>query len=212
MTVYTLPINPFEENTYITVLGDGTCFVVDCGAYDQEDCRQVLEFLQSHHLTPVAHLLTHGHLDHCFGAAALHDAYGLIPYIHPDDRNLYENIALQCRVFGLPAPAQLLNECNTFSSAEQLPTLLQHCRIIPTPGHTPGGVCYYFEEQGEKILFSGDSLFMGSIGRTDLRGGNAQQLLDSLKQLTFLDDSTIVYPGHGPHTTMGQEKQYNPYL
>ena len=159
----------------------------------------------------MAHLLTHGHFDHCFGARYIFETYGLLPVLPKADAFLYLGQAEQLRkLTGMSYPEQPLTEYLPLEGYDLQPL---HCRSISTPGHTPGGVCYLFEDEGETALFSGDTLFRGSIGRTDHDGGDMFQLLDSIRRnLLPLPDELTVLPGHGPRTTIANEKQYNMFL
>ena len=153
---------------------------------------------------------THGHLDHVSATAAIQQETGAPVLIHEADQILLDNLTIQGTMFGLTAPApptvdRYICEGDTINWGRY--TL----SVIEAPGHSPGGVCLNLE--GEKILFAGDTLFQDSIGRTDLWGGDYEQLLDSIREkLWQLDDDTIVCPGHGPRTTIGREKRENPFL
>lgn len=175
--------NPYRECTYIVTakeLSDTAqdCLIVDAGMYSEQEEQRFLDFMSKNHLTPVAILVTHAHLDHVCGLEFLNKYY-------PE--------------------AQLIDATHPAS-----PSFAHSFRIIPTPGHTEDSVCYYFED--DKTLFTGDTLFQQSVGRTDLLGGDTEKLMRSLELLKQLPDDTAVYPGHGYSTTIGQEKQYNPYL
>ena len=189
LQIKTFYCNPFRECTYILTAQEPSdipqpCLIIDPGMYGEKEEARVLDFLKSHHLTPEAVLVTHGHLDHICGMETFLKAYPDTPkygysYNHED-----ENTPIT--LAGL-----------TF-------------RMLYTPGHKEDAVCFYFEDDG--ILFSGDTLFQEGIGRTDLPGGDYCTLKASLKRLSLLADKTVVYPGHGYTTTIAHEKKYNPYL
>ena len=239
ITVKTFPVNPLEENTY--VVSDATCqaMIIDCGAMHRGEQEAVSAYLDHNGLHPVAHVLTHAHFDHVLGAPFLYETYGLAPRVHPADADLYTHMDQQMlMLMGRPLGLQLpplgeplgnyeedendnhndnSNKCASRFTRDDAPSLGTLClgslrfRIIHTPGHTAGGVCLYCAE--EKVLFSGDSLFRQSIGRTDLPGGNYQMLINALTRLfAWLPNDVTIYPGHGPATTSSFERQYNPFL
>ena len=211
MKVHRLPNNPLDENTYVVSFADKRAVIIDCGALYLGEKQRISEYLSAHELTPVAHLLTHGHFDHCFGARYLWEAYGLKPVLAKADAFLFLGQEEQLRkLTGMTYPEKPLLE---FLPLEDYDLTPLHCRYFRTPGHTPGGVCYLFEEDGESALFSGDTLFRGSVGRTDHDGGDMLQQLGSIhSQLFTLPESLTVFPGHGPRTTIGFEKEYNMFL
>jgi len=211
MTVRTLTNNPIQENTYILSFADRTAVIIDCGAFETYEQKRITDYITRNGLKPVAHLLTHGHFDHCFGVRFIYETYGLKPVLSTADAGIYQKRGIQMQVFmGMGELGQPFDE---FIPAETFDFAAIHAQALPTPGHTPGGLCFLFEENGEQVLFSGDTLFQGSVGRTDLGGGNMHTLLTSIRtQLLTLPDSLTVYPGHGSHTTIGQEKRYNLYF
>jgi glyoxylase-like metal-dependent hydrolase (beta-lactamase superfamily II) len=170
----------------------------------------ILKMLNAHKLTVKYLIHTHGHLDHVSATAAIQQETGAPVLIHEADQILLDNLTLQGTMFGLtapPAPTVDRHICE----GDRIDWGQHTLSVIETPGHSPGGVCLHLE--GEKILFAGDTLFQDSIGRTDLWGGDYEQLLDSIREkLWQLDDDTIVCPGHGPRTTIGREKRENPFL
>ena len=211
MKIHRMPNNPLEENTYVVSFADKTAVIIDCGALYQAEKQRISDYIRDNGLTPVAHLLTHGHFDHCFGARFIFETYGLRPVLAQADDFLYVGQAEQLyKLTGMEYPEAPLTE---FIPLETFNLQPLHCRYYATPGHTPGGVCYLFEDNGERALFSGDTLFRGSIGRTDHDGGNMFQLTQSIRSELFpLPDDLTVFPGHGPRTSIGYEKQYNMFL
>jgi hydroxyacylglutathione hydrolase len=183
------------------------CLIIDAGLQADE----LFDFLQKHRLNPVAAILTHGHIDHVAGLAALRGRFPHIKvYIHKLDAGMLtgekDNLSSLAGVSFSPAPADFYLEDGDV--IEQANIKLD---VLHTPGHTQGGICLYSKDEG--IVFVDDTLFADSVGRTDMPGGNATQLIKSIKQkLCTLPDETIVYPGHGPQTTITQEKAHNPYL
>lgn len=208
--VYQLTYGPFAENTYVIADDDLNAIIIDPGMYHPEENAQFFEFINSHQLKPCRLLLTHAHLDHVFGVNWINKTYGLTPEIHFDDQIVYESAVVVAKQYGLnmnqlvPSNISLIhNQVFKFGGSE--------FRIIHTPGHSPGSVC--FRNDNEGYVISGDVLFQGSIGRTDLPGGDFNVLIRSINEhIINLAEDTIVYSGHGPVTTVGQEKISNPFL
>ena len=198
-------------NTYVVAPeAGGPAVVVDA----PPDSDGLVSLLTTHRLSPVALLVTHGHIDHVGGAGALVARTGVTAYIHPDDDYLTLNPAEQLRqLFGFIPPGDY-EPPEYYRSLEDGLTLDLAglgFEVLATPGHTPGHCCFYLPE--EEILFSGDQLFAGSIGRTDLPGGDYDILMRSMDDKVLpLDDGVRVLPGHGPSTTVGRERRTNPFL
>ena len=211
MKIRRSPNNPLEENTYVVSFLDKRAVIIDCGALYDEEKRRIQEYISSNELTPVAHLLTHGHFDHTFGARFIYETYGLVPVLAQEDAFLFTDQVGQLRkLAGMDYPG-IPFEAYTPLDEYDLGSIC--CRALRTPGHTPGGVCYLFQEDGESALFPGDTLFRGSVGRTDHEGGDMLTQLESVRtQLFTLPDDLVVFPGHGPRTSIGWEKQYNMFM
>ena len=201
-----LIVPPFESNCWILGCGETqTAVVVDPG--NEAD---ILKTLKARKLTLKYLIHTHGHLDHVSATAALQKETGAPVLIHEADQILLDNLVLQGTMLELAAPAPPTVD-KYICEGDSIAWGRYRLSVIETPGHSPGGVCLNLEE--EKILFAGDTLFQSNIGRTDLWGGDYEQLLDSIREkLWQLDDKTIVCPGHGPRTTIGGEKRENPFL
>lgn len=203
MPVATFPIGPLATNSYI-IYENNKAAAIDVGG-DPDD---MLAFLHEHHLALDAILITHLHFDHLYGVADLASATGAAVYAPEKDQPLMATESGSGGIWGLPrvkqfAPIALHPGKSIFAGME--------CIVLETPGHTPGGVSYYFPNQ--HAVFPGDALFHRSIGRTDFPMGDHQQLLKSIKEgLLVLPDDTQVYPGHGSATTIGAERKENPFV
>jgi glyoxylase-like metal-dependent hydrolase (beta-lactamase superfamily II) len=193
--------------------------IIDPG---QDAQRGIEELLARYRLKPIAVMLTHGHLDHVWSVGPVCGAKGIPAYIHPDDRALLTDPA---RALSLAAQQQLFGGAVTFSEPDDVLELADDAvitlagldfRVSHVPGHTEGSVTFRsVDGQGDDeldALFSGDLLFAGSIGRTDLPGGDHRKMMSSLAKTLTLPDQTVVLPGHGPHTTIGAERAANPFL
>ena len=205
-------VNPLQENCYVVSDDSRECVIIDCGAYYDEESIAIDNYLRKQQLKPVHLLATHGHLDHNFGNAHLFRQYGLKVEICAGDQQLVERLPQQAAaLFGMeisddqPPVGRLLNDGDTI-------TFGQHTlQVIQTPGHSHGSCLFYCKEEG--VVFSGDTLFRMSIGRTDFPEGSWQQMEQSLAKIAgTLPKDTVVYSGHGPQTTIADELQYNPYL
>lgn len=198
MIIKTIPTGMIEENCYI-VMDENTNegFLVDPGA-DAEILASTVENMK---MKPKFILLTHGHWDHIGAVVELKDKFNIPFYISKNDNDMIQSG--QDTYGSTPNPDGYLKEGDTFKFADKT------IRVIETPGHTPGGVCFLVD----KSLFTGDTLFNGTIGRTDFVGGSFETLVSSVrKRLATLPEDIKVYPGHGPSTTIGLEKRQNPYI
>lgn len=211
LKIQTFEVNPLHENCYVVSDDTKECVIIDCGAFTESEQEAIITYINKNGLKPVHNLGTHGHLDHHFGDAAILSAFNLLPEVSDGDEVLMQHpkeAALQMLGMDLnidlPAGELRLTENNTISFGSH--TL----RIIRTPGHSRGSVSFYCAE--ENVLFTGDTLFKGSIGRTDFPGGSMFQIISSLRELAQLPDTTIVYPGHGSQTSIGFELAHNPYM
>ncbi len=171
--------------------------------------KRMMAYIQEEGLKPQAILLTHGHFDHIMGIDALLEAWEMPVYVHEDDEDAMNDIYLN--------QSKSYTSGYTYEGAEyvqdgqELELIGETFRVIHTPGHTKGGVCYYVEAEG--VLFSGDTLFQNSVGRTDFANSSTSGLIRSIRERLFeLPEETLVYPGHSGETTIGHEKKYNPYV
>ncbi|OGV70770.1 MAG: hypothetical protein A3K19_28690 [Lentisphaerae bacterium RIFOXYB12_FULL_65_16] len=202
MRIETLPVGMLAVNCYL-VWDDNAreTLIVDAG----DEADRIIEAIRKLSIKPVGILQTHGHVDHILALRSLVDEFAIPVYVHPDEHALYYSPANSLLPW-VPAARNLPKPADTPPQAAGLPYA-----VIHTPGHTPGGVCYHFADAA--VLFSGDTLFHGSIGRTDLTGGDMNALLTSIRtKLLPLPANTTVYPGHGPTTTIGEEKEINPFV
>lgn len=203
--------NMLQENCYVVSDETRECAIIDCGAFYPEEKKEILEYIRDNNLTPKHLLATHGHLDHNFGNQFILDEFGLKVEIHRDDEDFITHSEEQAeKFFGLMSFGKLPEVGRLLTGNDTIHFGNHRFSIIETPGHSRGGVFYYCKE--ENVCFSGDSLFRGSIGRTDLNGGSMFMLIQSLRSISQLPDDTIVLPGHGPQTTIGTEVATNPFL
>ncbi len=204
--------NSFYENSYV-VYDSNTkeSAIIDAGFYYADEEDAVSYFIESNNLI-VKHLInTHLHLDHCFGAEYISKRYNVGLSCDDADELLLKLFPQQCEMFGIRLNSTVPVLKNIIKEGDKIEIGNYSLVAISVPGHSPGSLCYYCKEEG--ILFSGDVLFKESIGRTDLQGGSYKALSDNISSKIFtLPDSTIVYCGHGPTTTIGYEKEYNPYF
>jgi hydroxyacylglutathione hydrolase len=202
--------SPISENTYVLYNNEGKAIIIDPGCYFPNEQETLKNFLTDNSLTPVYLLNTHCHLDHVFGNKWVHKTYGLEPHLHPNEEAMLALAPVSGERWGLPfqnyaGPLHFLNDGDTVLLGET------EIQVILAPGHSPGSICFYIPSQGD--LIGGDVLFRGSIGRTDLPGGDSETLLNSIREkLWVLPDETVVYSGHGIKTTIGYEKRNNPFL
>ncbi len=209
--VKTFTFNPFQENSYLIYDETKECAIVDPGMLTEQENNYLVEVIDQLGLKPVLLLQTHLHLDHVFGMGFVAKKYGLQPIAHPDDEFLLAQTVEYSRQFGVELNAQppslggYLNDGDTVSFGN---TTL---KVIHIPGHSPGGIVFYNEEA--KVMIAGDVLFQGSVGRSDLPGGSYEDLIHGIQtRLMILPDEVKVYPGHGPATTIGNERVSNPFL
>lgn len=200
-----------DTNCYVVAPGPGgPAVLIDA----PPDPAGVQRLLARHHLTPVALLLTHGHVDHTGAAGVITTGAGIDAYVHPDDDFLTLDPLTQLRMlFGMVPRGDFAPPASRVSlhGGQILELAGVQLEVLHTPGHTPGHCCFYLA--GEGVLFSGDHLFAGSIGRTDLPGGDYDTLMDSMKRSILpLEGDVTVYPGHGPTTTLARERGTNPFL
>lgn len=205
MILETLCVGPFEVNCYVLASGaDGEAIIIDPGY----DCAKIKKVLQKHRLEPAFIVNTHGHYDHI----GCDDDFGVPVYAHQKELGLLKDAELNLSNF-LVSSYSVKSEVRALQEEDKIELGQIQLEVIHTPGHTPGGICLWMHKPADNILFSGDTLFYRGIGRTDFPVADAEALLNSIKEKLFnLPDNTVVYPGHGPSTTIADEKRENPFL
>ncbi len=205
MIINNIVVGPLEVNCYILGCEDTKeAAIIDPG----DNADEIIKAIEKADLKPVYIINTHAHFDHIGGVRAVQDHFNIDFLLHEEDLFLINNASTQARAFGLdPIPKPNVNKF--VNNGDKISLGNKVIDVIHTPGHSPGCVCYLIDNN----VFVGDTLFAGSIGRTDLPGGSYETLINSIKEkLLPLGDSTVVYPGHGPSTTIENEKEHNPFL
>ncbi|MEM1007854.1 MAG: MBL fold metallo-hydrolase [Myxococcota bacterium] len=198
-------VGPFQTNSFLMLCTQTreAVLIDSCAEF-----TVLKAMIETHDAEIVALLQTHAHLDHVGALAEMQDWTDAPIFLHPHEQPLYEALPMQCELFGLPKMPTPPPYDHPLHEGEEI--TFGHCtlRVLETPGHTPGGVTFVTE----RLALVGDTLFASSIGRSDLPGGDASVLMQSLQRLMELDDDTVVCAGHGPLTTIGQERTHNPFL
>lgn len=202
--------NPYQENTYVLYDETDDCVIIDPGMYDGAEQNQMVDFIKENKLKPKLLLNTHCHIDHVLGNKFVFDNWGLKPQFHAAELPVLQAVVSYAPQMGMhyevsPQPDVFLNETGVVQFGSSI------LELVFAPGHSPAHLCFYARE--DNFLIGGDVLFFRSIGRTDLPGGNHQQLITSIKENVFaLPNDCTVHPGHGPSTSIGFEKLNNPFL
>ncbi len=210
MEIKTFYFNPIRTCCYVAWDDTKECVIVDPGCNGRREFQRLVDFVAINELKPVKVLLTHGHFDHILGLADTAAQWPVEVYLHPADRALLpqseewsRQLGLEMKPYDGPFTDLADGDIIRFGHTE--------LKVLATPGHTPGGVCFYCE--ADAVVLSGDTLFAGSIGRTDFEEGDLDRLLGGIaKKLMTLDGDTTVLPGHGPATSIGYERSTNPFL
>lgn len=204
-----MTFNPFSTNCYV-IESDGCCAIIDPGCHSDRELRQLTSYVSKKSLKVEKLLLTHAHIDHVFGCKAIADCYNLPFFLHDGDLQLFHNGKIQAEIFRLPLDLDGV-DVMPIEPGMKISVGSTMLDVLHTPGHSPGSVS--FVDHKCEAVFSGDVLFRGSIGRTDLWGGSLPVLMNSIVEtLLPLGDGYVVYSGHGPETTIGQERATNPFL
>lgn len=209
--LHTFTFNAFSEQTYLLDHGDGTATVFDPGMSNAEERQQFERFCSSRNLTVVNCLLTHAHLDHVMGLAWIAEKYGALPRLHPTDEVTWTQAPISAKLYGVPMDPLPSRGADLGEQGSTVKCGKFDLELRCAPGHSAGHVVFVNHEHG--FVIAGDVLFNGSIGRTDLPGGDPDTLAKSItEQLYTLPDEFSVHPGHGVSTTIGKEKSTNPYV
>jgi hydroxyacylglutathione hydrolase len=210
MNIEKLTFNPFQMNTYIVFDNDKNCVIIDPGCFGAAEQEKIISFIETRSLKPTAIVNTHYHIDHVLGNDFIKEKYAIKIKANKEGEKIWSNMGYYSQMLGVDpsgfsAPDEFIDENVLIQVGAS--TL----QVLYTPGHAAGSICLYCKESG--FVVTGDVLFDGSIGRTDLPTGDYDVLRDSIFQKLYtLPDETIVYPGHGPSTTIGKEKMSNPFL
>lgn len=210
ISIQQFAFNPYRENTYVLFDESSECVIIDPGMSDANEQNQLVQFIKENKLKPVLLLNTHCHIDHVLGNKFVYDNWSLKPQFHAAELPILQAIPGYAPQMGFdyelsPEPEVFLGETGTVKFGNS------QLELIFAPGHSPAHLCFY--AAADNFLIGGDVLFYTSIGRTDLPGGNHAQLINSIKNNLFiLPNDCKVYPGHGQFTTIGFEKQHNPFL
>ena len=206
MIIKTFPLGLIGTNSYLLIDEDSKeAVIIDLGG----DYHAIKDELEKNNASLKYILNTHGHFDHILGERDAQEVFDIPVYVHEEDKYLVENLPKQLERFGFAANTQPPKNIKTFTEKDIFKIGDKEIKVIHTPGHTPGSVCFLVGKQ----LFSGDTLFYTSVGRTDFEGGSFAQLSNSIKEKLFkLDDDIDVYPGHDSKTNIGYEKKYNCYF
>jgi len=210
LTVKSFEFNPVQENTYVLFNEKDACCIIDAGCYFGNERTALQEFIEQQGLSPRLLLNTHCHLDHVFGNKFVYETWGLPLHLHEKEQPVLARAPEAGLLWGMPFE-NYRGELVFLTPGAPVILGEDELTVLFLPGHSPGSVGFYYKELG--FVIGGDVLFRGSIGRTDLPGGDHETLLRSIReQLWPLPDETVVYPGHGEPTTIGWEKKNNPFL
>jgi len=210
ITIQDFCFSAFQENTYVLYNELKEAIIIDPGCYTRIEEKMLTDFIRKENLKPTLLLNTHCHLDHVFGNNYVSETYGLTAHIHPNEQIVLDRLPEAAAKWGVPTEAykgsiQYIQEGELISFGKD------SFKVLLTPGHSPGSVCFYNSQQD--FLMGGDLIFKDGVGRTDLPGANPNDLIKSIREQIFpLPDSLTIYSGHGPVTTWGREKEHNPYI
>ena len=210
LSIKSFTFGPFQENMFLLFDESNECAIIDPGCYNTKEQQILKSYIEEKNLKPVLLLNTHCHIDHVAGNRFVHDTYGLFPIIHKDDLFVLQSQEQVCKAYDLdfdpsPMPKEFIGDGDVVTFGQN------NLNVLFTPGHAPGHVVFYNPEN--KFVINGDVLFNGSIGRTDLPLGNYDTLEHSIRTKMYtLPNDTVVHCGHGPATTIGQEKKSNPFV
>lgn len=210
LNIETFTCNMLQENCYVVSDETKECVIIDCGAYYEAEKLAIEKYIKENDLNPVHLIATHGHLDHNFGDNFVAKTWGLPLEIDSSDEAAVRAAEKQAAFFGITLSEPINVEIKTFHMGDHIKFGSHDIEVIETPGHSMGSVVLYIKD--EKVAFTGDTLFRGSIGRTDFEGGSMLMIIQSLRMFVQFPDDLTLLPGHGQKTTMGYELAHNPYL
>ena len=210
MKIYKFEFNQISENTYLVYDETNKAVIIDCGVFFPEEKMQLQQFIEKNNLSLTRLLNTHLHLDHAFGNRFIYETYDILPEYNSLEESM-PCLKDQARNFNIMINDPDVRATNHIDDGDIITVGSIRLKALLIPGHSPGSLCFYSEEGA--CVFTGDVLFKGSIGRSDLWGGDMNQLISGIaEKLLTLPDDTVVYSGHGPSSTIGDEKRNNPYL
>lgn len=211
MKIHVFTFNPFQENTYVVWDEQGNTLIIDPGCYTPNEEKLLSNFLMENGLRVTCVVNTHLHLDHVFGNTYVETLTGVRAQSHDGDLFWLKGFEAQCKMFGIDPKSKLPRVNPILKEGDRIRLGDEEFAVLAVPGHSPGGIALYNAARG--CLFSGDSLFAGSIGRTDLAGGDYGTLINNIhEKIMSLPDATRIYPGHGPSTNIAIERVSNSYL
>ena len=210
LNIETFTCNMLQENCYVVSDETKECVIIDCGAYYEAEKLAIEKYINENNLKPTHLIATHGHLDHNFGDTFVAKTWGLPLEIDSSDESLVRSAEKQAALFGITLTEPIDIEIKTFNMGGHIKFGSHDIEVVETPGHSMGSVVLYIKD--EKVAFTGDTLFRGSIGRTDFEGGSMLMIIQSLRMFVQFPDDLTLLPGHGQKTTMGYELSHNPYL
>jgi glyoxylase-like metal-dependent hydrolase (beta-lactamase superfamily II) len=210
ITIQDFCFSAFQENTYVLYNELKEAIIIDPGCYTRIEEKMLTDFIRKENLKPTLLLNTHCHLDHVFGNNYVSETYGLTAHIHPNEQIVLDRLPEAAAKWGVPTDAYK-GSIQYIQEGEMIQFGSDRFKVLLTPGHSPGSVCFYHAEQN--FMIGGDLIFKDGVGRTDLPGANPLDLIKSIRTQIFpLPDSLTIYSGHGPATTWGREKEHNPYI
>jgi len=210
ITIQDFCFSAFQENTYVLYNELKEAIIIDPGCYTRIEEKMLTDFIRKENLKPTLLLNTHCHLDHVFGNNYVSETYGLTAHFHPNEQIVLDRLPEAAAKWGAPTDAYK-GSIQYIQEGEMIQFGSDSFKVLLTPGHSPGSVCFYHAEQD--FMIGGDLIFKDGVGRTDLPGANPLDLIKSIRTQIFpLPDSLTIYSGHGPATTWGREKEHNPYI
>ncbi|MDR1518418.1 MAG: MBL fold metallo-hydrolase [Dysgonamonadaceae bacterium] len=212
MKIKTFEFSPIAVNTYVISDETGECAIIDAASFYADEKEELISYIKDNVLMPKHLLNTHLHFDHVFGVGLVEERFNLRMEAQGDDEFLLRDMPRQLQIFGFGTEnAPALSIGKYLKDGDILSFGKQKLKVLEVPGHSPGSIAFYNEAAA--CVFTGDALFLSSIGRTDLPGGNYDQLIGSIREKLFsLPPETVVYPGHGSSTTIGYEEKSNPFF